>query len=118
MEIGRTYYVLGLTPKDDFLSQRPMHFPVIDRNHDDRIPSDSKALQVFADHKRALECLEREMLERTREFTEEAGGEVKDFTIGHSSRQEIKDIASEEGATYVIVEERDGRSRLENVSAS
>jgi hypothetical protein len=109
MEVGRDYYVLGLTTKGHFLSQRTVPFPLIDGDDDERIPSGATALQVFADHKRAAEYLGFEMPHRAREFTEVTGEEIRDFSISFMKRQEVKDTASRLGADYILVEQAHGR---------
>jgi hypothetical protein len=59
MEVGRDYYVLGMTTKGHFLWQRTVAVPLIygDDDDDERIPSGARALQVFADPQRAAEYL-------------------------------------------------------------
>jgi hypothetical protein len=101
MELGTTYYVLSLTTKSHWLSQSTMPFPVIDGESDERIPPDSRALQVFADHKRATEYLGREIPNR-------AGEEVRNFSISHHSFSEVELLASDLGADYILIEEADG----------
>jgi hypothetical protein len=59
MEMGRDYYVLGMTTKGHFLWQRTVAFPLIYGDDDERIPSGARALLVFADHQRAAEYLGR-----------------------------------------------------------
>jgi hypothetical protein len=101
MEIGTTYYVLGKTTKGHWLSQSTVPFPVIEGKSDERIPPDSKALQVFADHKRATDYLEREIPKRTNEG-------VRDFRIGYVNLHEVELLANDLGADYILVEEADG----------
>jgi hypothetical protein len=116
MEMGRDYYVLGLTTKGHFLlSQRMVVFPVIDGDDDERIPSGARALQVFADHKRAAEYLGREMPERTRKFTEETVEELRDFSISYMKRHEVRATARTLGANYILVEHADGRFTVDDV---
>jgi len=115
MEIGTTYYLLRLTRKGDFGSQRGEPFPLIAGARDDRILAGTKALQVFADRKRALKYLEREIPERTREFIEATGEEVGGFTIDYVNRLEVKAIASELGADCVLIEDANGDFTVEDV---
>ena len=108
MEIGTTYYVLGLTTKGHWMSQSKVPFPIIHGTSDERIPPDSKALQVFDDHKRATEYLGREIPNR-------AGEEVRNFSISHHSFSEVELLASDLGADYILVEEADGSAMFVEV---
>ncbi len=101
MEIGTTYYVLGLTTKGHWLSQKTVPFPVVDGTSDERIPPGSKALQVFTDPERASEYLGREIPKRTSE-------EVRDFSISHVGLPEVELLASDVGVDYILVVENDG----------
>jgi hypothetical protein len=118
MEMGRDYYVLGMTTKGHFLWQRTVAFPLIYGDDDDeRIPSGARALQVFADHKRAAEYLGREMPDRARELTDVTGEEIRDFSISYMNRQEVYATAINMGADYILVEQADGRFTLDAVAA-
>jgi hypothetical protein len=117
MEVGRDYYVLGMTTKGHFLWQRTVAFPLIYGDDDERIPSDARALQVFADHQRAAEYLGREMPDRARELTDVTGEEVRDFSISYMKRQEVYATAINLGAEYILVEQADGRFTLDTVAA-
>jgi hypothetical protein len=108
MEIGTTYYVLGLTQKGHWMSQSKVPFPIIHGTSDERIPPDSKALQVFDDHKRATEYLEREIPIRT-------GEGVREFSLGCVDRHEVELLASDLGADYILVEEADGSAMFVEV---
>ncbi len=114
MAVGRVYYVLGLTTKGPWLSQRTMAFPILDADDDERIPSGAKALLVFADHKRASEYLRREMPERASSFTLETGEEIRDFSISHMNRHEVKATANALDAAYIVVEQADGRFTIDD----
>jgi hypothetical protein len=116
MEMGRDYYVLGMTTKGHFLWQRTVAFPLI-YGDDDRIPSGARALQVFADHRRAAEYLGREIPERARELTDVTGEEIRDFSISYMNRQEVYATAINMGADYILVEHADGRFTLDTVAA-
>jgi hypothetical protein len=115
LEMGRDYYVLGLTTKGHFLSHRTVAFPVIDGDDDERIPSGATALQVFAGRKRAAENLGLEMPHRARAFTEATGEEIRAFSINYMKRQEVKAAASRLGADYILVEQADGRFTVDHV---
>ncbi len=115
MEMGRDYYVLGMTTKGHFLWQRTVAFPLIYGEDDERIPPGARALQVFADHQRAAEYLGREMPDRARELTDVSGEEIRDFSISYMKRQEVYATASNMGADYILVEHADGRFTLDNV---
>ena len=117
LEMGRNYYVLGMTTKAHFLRQRTEAFPVIDGDVDERIPSGTKALGVFASHKRAAEYLGDVTPDRVREFAEEIGEEIRDFSISYMNRQEVYATARSLGAEYIIVEQADGRLTLDAVLA-
>ena len=116
MEMGRDYYVLGMTTKGHFLWQRTVAFPLI-YGDDERIPSGARALQVFADHQRAAEYLGREIPERARELTDVTGEEIRDFSISYMTRQEVYATAINMGADYILVEHADGRFTLDTVAA-
>ena len=116
MEMGRDYYVLGMTTKGHFLWQRTVAFPLI-YGDDERIPSGARALQVFADHQRAAEYLGREIPERARELTDVTGEEIRDFSISYMNRQEVYATAINMGADYILVEHADGRFTLDTVAA-
>jgi hypothetical protein len=116
MEMGRDYYVLGMTTKGHFLWQRTVAFPLIYGDDDERIPSDARALQVFADHQRAAEYLGREIPERARELTDVTGEEIRDFSISYMNRQEVYATAINMGADYILVEHADGRFTLDTVA--
>ncbi len=109
LAVGKVYYVLGLTTKGPWLSQRTVAFPVLDADDDERIPSGAKALLVFADHKRAFERLAREMPERASSFTRETGREIGAFIISHMTRHEVKATANTLDADYIVVEQAAGR---------
>jgi hypothetical protein len=109
LAVGRVYYVLGLTTKGPWLSQRTVAFPVLGADDDERIPSGAKALLVFADHKRAFERLAREMPERASSFTLETGQEIGAFIISHMTRHEVKATAKTLAADYIVVEQAEGR---------
>ncbi len=117
MEMRRDYYVLGMTTKGHFLVQRTVAFPVIDGDDDERIPSGTTALHVFADHKRAAEYLGGVMPDRFEEYTEEVGEEIRDFSISYMNRQEVYATARSLGAEYILVEQADGRLTLDAVLA-
>jgi hypothetical protein len=117
MEMGRDYYVLGMTTKGHFLWQRTVAFPVIYGDDDERIPSGARALLVFADHKRAAEHLGREIPDRARELTDVTGEEIRDFSISYMNRQEVYATAINMGADYILVEQADGRFTLDAVAA-
>src|SRR3712207_3683105 len=118
MEMGRDYYVLGMTTKGHFLWQRTVAFPLIyGEDDDERIPSGARALQVFADHQRAAEYLGREIPERARELTNVTGEEIRDFSISYMNRQEVYATAINMGAEYILVEHTDGRFTLDTVAA-
>jgi hypothetical protein len=57
MELGKDYYVLGMTTKGHFLWQRTVAFPLIYGDDDERIPQGARALLVFAEHQRAADGL-------------------------------------------------------------
>jgi hypothetical protein len=117
MEMGRDYYVLGMTTKGHFLWQHTVAFPLIYGDDDERIPSGARALQVFADHQRAAEYLGREMPDRARELTDVTGEEIRDFSISYMKRQEVYATAINLGAHYVLVEHADGHFTLDGVAA-
>jgi hypothetical protein len=114
LEVGKVYYVLGLTTKGPWLSQYTVAFPVLDAADDERIPSGAKALQVFADHKRASEYLGRVMPEKASSFTQVTGQEIRDFSISHMYRNEVKATANTLDAAYIVVEQADGRFTVDD----